>query len=187
NYYDQLWSAIRGFAYKNTDTAKRYNPSTCSELYNNGWVKTVDSDPSQNLNARPFIINIRQLHNPTLANLANVIKYNHDASGDRTNGTAGPFTEAETYPRILYNGATTEDLYTQTQIGNNTIYRVEGLYVIAVEGQSVNVDPASVTGTSAPAYYDFYIRSCWMPTNSDRPSTISTLVRLYDPAVIPHT
>ncbi|MBR3252787.1 hypothetical protein IKF84_01815 [Candidatus Saccharibacteria bacterium] len=194
NPYDQLWSTIKGFAYQATETIKTYRPSTCSELYSNGWVKTETTSGVPYSGARPFIINIRQLHDPDIANLDNIIKYNPNPGGNKTGGDAGPFVAAETYPRILYGSTVkvdadgdetiNEDLYSQTRIGIDTIHRVEGLFIIAVEGQEVNVITSSGGIDTKPAYYDFYIRSCWMPVNSDRPSTISTLVRLYDPQII---
>ena len=176
NPYSAFWNAITGLAYNPTDTVKTYRPETCTALYDNGWVLAADSDPSQPGNAKPFIINVRQLYNTSNAN--DVIR----PSTYTPTGTTGPFAPAETYPRILYGDMTTEDLYTQSR-GNDSISRVEGLFIVAVKGENVNVISGTTTG-SHQAYYDFYIRSCWMPVNSDRASTISTLVRLYDPAII---
>ena len=179
NKYEKLWQEITGLAYNvGTNDIITYNPTTCSGLYENGWVKG-DVTPTQS-GHQPFIIDIRRLNDPSPSNIENIVI-------TRRGSTAGPFAAATTYPRILYAGATSEDLYTQTQIGNNTIQRVEGLFIVAVKGTaSITTGNASGGTDTNPkaAYYDFYIRSCWMPTNSDRASTISTLVRLYDPDII---
>ena len=54
-----------------------------------------------------------------------------------------------------------------------TVNRVEGLWI--------TVAPASATGT--PDYYDFYIQSCWYASGNNAPSTLDTVVRLYNPGV----
>ncbi|MBQ3292851.1 hypothetical protein IJG93_00890 [Candidatus Saccharibacteria bacterium] len=179
NAYESIWNFIKSLAYEPNDQVKTYNPSTCDSLYDNGWVKTVDASQS---NKYPFIINIRKLYDVSSMN-DSVLRNKFVKSAFSSGGTAGPFYEAETYPRILYDNMTSEDLYTQTQGGNEDISRVEGLFIVAVQGEEVSVTTGSSSDKKS-AYYDFYIRSCWMPTNSDRPSTISTLVRLYDPAIV---
>ena len=178
NPYANLWNTITKGAYADGDTytgtttsVKAYNPTTCSEVYNGntGWVNNPASGKGT-----PFIIDIRKL-NDTSASVEQIVIKSTGGSG------TGKFYPATTYPRILYYSGN-DDLYSQVEDGN-TISRVEGLYIIAVRGGSVKV----VTGSNVeykPAYYDFYIRSCWMPTNADHASTISTLVRLYDPAII---
>ena len=177
NNYAALWKKITDLATKvDTDPGARgaieYNPITCSELYpnNNGTI-----DTSKTGNVTPFIINTRLLGNPKdpiiLTNNANRVFY-----------------QATTYPRILYGGTNTS-LEEEANYNSSTLTRSEGIFIIAVKGNSEivvdadNTQPNQVT-KSKTAYYDFYIRSCWMPLNSDRASTISTVVRLYDPAVI---
>ena len=50
----------------------------------------------------------------------------------------------------------------------------EGLWIEAVKsyGQASN----------QPGYYDFHIRACWQSPGQERPITLGTIVRLYDPA-----
>ena len=189
NKYENLWNAITNddVTYDNNDnytgtttSVKVYNPTTCSEVYNgnSGWVNNPASGKGI-----PFIINVRKLGEPDVDTSTTIDKIVVKSTG----GDVGnKFYPASTYPRILYGNSTaadSEDLYTQVQ-GSNEINRVEGLYIIAVKGSAKVVTNGSVD--TKPAYYDFYIRSCWMPVNSDRASTISTLVRLYDPTIISH-
>lgn len=201
NVYSDLWNNITGLAIdeppdKTTDYAKailNYNPETCSSIYNgSGSVNNLANSGGRN--PTPFIINAR--------NINGIKDYGSGSGGMETfikenvviaNGTQAVFRAPETYPRILYGTATAgtttggdQSLQDQTEDNNTKIQLVEGLYIIGVKGESNIVDGGNPTAnaTLKPAYYDFYIRSCWMPVGSDRASTISTVVRLYDPAVI---
>ncbi|MBQ2660555.1 InlB B-repeat-containing protein, partial [Candidatus Saccharibacteria bacterium] len=46
---------------------------------------------------------------------------------------------------------------------------------------STNIIKDDNTAESDSAFYDFYIRTCWYGNDGETPSTISTVVRLYDP------
>lgn len=65
-----------------------------------------------------------------------------------------------------------------------TIYRkmlaLEGVWVVAVKGDTT----AIVRSDSKPEYFDFYIRACWLASGLSSPSTLTTIVRLYNPEVI---
>lgn len=65
--------------------------------------------------------------------------------------TTGKFITTSTYPRV-------EDSW------------AEGIFVVGTKSQDGNSKP----------YYDFYIRTCWYGANADKPSTISTVIRLLD-------
>ena len=77
------------------------------------------------------------------------------------------FAPTTTYPRLYYDN------------GNVT---AEGLYIVAVKdpgSTQMIIDGTTTTQTSA--FYDFYIRSCWYGTDAERPTAISTVIRLYNP------
>ena len=176
NPYAALWNALVSRAVTPANGDIDYRPKTCSELYDsNGFMKN-------SVSRKQFIINTRNLSNPNDIN--NVIV----ATGPTS--SKGPFYEAATYPRVLYGGSgmgsssTSEDLYSQTENASTTIQRVEGIYIIAVKGDSKIVSESGTNISTKTAYYDFYIHSCWMPPSSTYASTVSTVVRLYDPAVI---
>ena len=181
NPYERLWETIRKHATtidNNTQAQniEKYNPTTCADVYNtNGTVKRLKS------NLVPFVIDIRQLGTLTNANINKIVV---DATTDPSTNKFAP-ASTFSYPRILYNTADTSmDAQSQTSTAN--IKKVEGIYIIAVAGKDnkIVVDNTVDNSNSKISYYDFYIRSCWMPLNSDRASTISTVIRLYDPAVI---
>ena len=177
NIYGKLWTAItaRAVPEDSTTAILDYNPQTCSSLYNgNGILNTTNTGPN------PFIINTREL---STADPDKIIVAN------KASDTKGVFYEAITYPRIIYgdiigSGSDGEDLYSQVSSEYKEIKRIEGIFITVVSGKSDIVKDGGATINNETAYYDFYIRSCWMPPNTDRASTISTVVRLYDPAVI---
>lgn len=107
---------------------------------------------------KAFVINTKALG--TFENPSNVISTN--------------LIPASTYPRLVYGG--------DSLIGDGTtLESAEGIYIIAVEDpNSTNIVGEGMT----QAYYDFYIRTCWYGTGDQDPSTISTVMRLYNPATI---
>ena len=157
--YSELWDKITANAIP-ADEAEangvtQYNPSTCSSLYKSA---TEDGDTRGAIEKQKgFIVDTKQLSNPSGA-----LKYSNN------NQTRGIFTETSTYPRLVYDS-------------HNELQYAEGLYIVAVrdKGTQMIIDDKKTKSTSA--YYDFYIRSCWYGTDAERPTAISTVIRLYDP------
>ncbi|MBR3270105.1 hypothetical protein IKG07_02555 [Candidatus Saccharibacteria bacterium] len=177
NVYGKLWTAItaRAVPEDSSTAVLDFNPETCSSIYTGtGLLDTSKTGPN------PFIINTRQLSSADP---------NKIIVASKPSDTKGIFYQAATYPRIIYgdiigSGADGDDLYSQTTSEYLDIKRVEGIFITVVKGESKIVKDGGNTVQSEAAHYDFYIHSCWMPPNTDRASTISTVVRLYDPAVI---
>ena len=102
--------------------------------------------------------------------------------------------EAPLYPRIVYRsvGDTSMDREikedTTGTISDNTsgslaekqifnrVERAEGIFIIVVGDNEMKPERSN--------YYDFYIRSCWHSVGAIAPSTLTTIVRLYNPEVI---
>ena len=100
------------------------------------------------------------------------------------------FSVAPLYPRLIYSQSelpTPGDKNNSDQkiIENNSnsdtadmpvpfdkITKVEGLWV-----QGVPQD----AGSSEPQFFDFHIRACWHSNGNATPSTIGTVLRLYNP------
>jgi len=187
--YVRLWRAITersketGESYGETEPFN-FVPDTCSELYEGNKLNTQGA----------FIINTRALG--LINNVESISDF--DEIRDRiiitpNDGGNGPFAIAATYPRILYqesfdpNQEVNLDDTIFGQGTGSTISRVEGLYVIPVREYDNSDSTIIIDGGSEdrkPSYYDFYIRSCWFGPGADRPSTISTVIRLYDPNII---
>lgn len=95
----------------------------------------------------------------------------------------GVFIAAPTFPRLVFNG---DDESLVEEGTSNTLKWAEGIYVIAVADKDtttvLDIDGNPVA-TGSPAFYDFYIRTCWYGTDAETPSTISTVIRLHNPDV----
>lgn len=175
--YVNLWREIVKRA-KNRGESFDFVPSTCAELYS-----------GTNLNDQgAFIVNTRNL---SFLGLDRSLPFDEVMkqiiiTPDTTD--SGIFTVAATYPRVLYLESTQEGNYIDdTILGQSagfTVDRVEGIYVIPIRDEDTTNVVDSTGIERKAAYYDFYIRSCWFNTGADRPSTISTVIRLYDPDVI---
>lgn len=108
------------------------------------------------------------------------------------------FAETELYPRVLYTkgsdpAMTTNDmdalseifpepsinptLVAQTKKVYDSVARAEGIWVISARQQEKHIG-------DVPEFYDFHIRTCWFAPGHDRPSTIATTIRLYNPEYI---
>lgn len=214
--YRALWHEIVSHAEhsdpKVLDAILDYNPSTCAELYDDDF-----NNPYSIYAQDAFIINTHYLGDPidyTDIATAGAQRNNYEAntvfaaalSGGIPNANLDgnpAFTTAATSPRILYestynHGAGTDDSLLD-QDGNDVavtqnyfsdlVYTTEGLYVVAVKDQDTTaiVDSGNNTVHYESAFYDFYIRSCWFAPGADRPSTISTVIRLQDPETIDYS
>ena len=153
-YFEELWKAVTALANEADSTVTQYETMSCADLYDKDNPKGITRQ-------KGFIINTRKLGvgEPTDA-----------LETDRTK-----FYETPTYPRILY-----DDDALISNLAVSDAQRVEGIYVVAVK------DPGSIAvneggAVSDAVYYDFYIRTCWYASGKDLPTTISTVIRLYDP------
>lgn len=152
--YAPLWNAIKSLAINPSEIDKLSStPDACSDLYK---ANTVFSNNA-------FIINTRKI-NPADVN-GTVIRFN-----------TGKFAETALYPRIIFrrSGASSSNNNSDELVERgyyDQVDRVEGFGVIAVKGDD----------SDAPEFYDFHIRTCWYAPGRVVPSTINTIVRLYNP------
>ena len=175
--YSNIWDyltrdAIDPTKVSNTEVAEkilRFNPATCQEVYSGTDLRDQGA----------FVVNTRRLGDITAEPRDVIITA-------RDNATV--FATSPTFPRIVYGSTTDLDtpgaLLDQNPTASS-MYRAEGLFVIPVRDPGTTI----VSGESAvvedrSAYLDFYIRSCWYNPGAERPSTISTVIRLQDPAAI---
>ena len=148
-----------------------YRPTTCKELYDN------NNDSSKIGEQGAFIVNTRALNSD---DWNNILIYAKDQPKI--------FKQTTSYPRIQYGYSDNvvddgEALYSLTSGEDATIVGAEGLYIVAAKDNNSTSIISGDDDTAAPrsAFIDFYIRSCWYTMNAKRPSTISTIVRLYNP------
>lgn len=173
--FAKLWSTIKDNAIElkelsgdRQEAILQYSPSSCSE----------EDDYTKD---HAFVINPRQLGTFTASTVEDSVYISYNS---------GKLIPASIYPRLVFSSNSGGDQNVpdnQADLVNNTssdtLYSAEGLYVIAVKDDETTkiVDLGNKEIGKTSAYYDFYIRACWYGTNSEDPSTISTVIRLYDP------
>ena len=162
--YQNLWKAITSDA---INESTEYNPSSCDELYNDPG---DGSNQSLIQKQKAFVLNPKNLDS----------KDAYISADDVRN--SGLFTPTTTYPRLIFTDKDdgTGDSDSALIDSNDKLFQVAGIYVVAVQ------DPGTTQiagNNNTSAFYDFYIRTCWYGTDATRPSTISTVIRLYDPDV----
>ena len=175
NPFTRLWKKITDKAYilnnntpshgegdYNLEAYLQYAPSSCDEVYSGSAIKDG------------FIINtyaLGTLTSDSPDSQLDDIYYHYSTSEEYKN----IFKKASTYPRLVYQSAP-ENLSDNSE--SYTLKSIEGIYVLAVKDPGTTI---IVSNKKGAAYYDFYIRTCWYGTGSETPSTISTVIRLYDP------
>ena len=153
--YKPLWDHIKARA---VDPSAIDNlnptPATCDELYQSGSLLT----------SKGFVINTRKIDPGSVG--TTILDY-----------SGSTFKATSLYPRLIFKRSTasgnTSDNSDELSEDNyfDSVQYVEGIAVIAVRGDS----------SSNPEFYDFHIRTCWYAPGRDNPTTINTIVRLYNP------
>ena len=175
NPYTILWGQI-------TTRAVSFNdlPDDFFSSYNGGSCTNNSGGYSDSIimNGKSFIINPRYFNNlPTHKN-----DYTTQTGTNVLsiyNATGGNLTPAETYPRLIYTDESTNPLSDQAIANekNQRFATAEGIWVTAVKQETALGVP--------PNYYDFYIRTCWSNISGHGSTTISSIVRLYNPDIAP--
>ena len=144
---------------KDDEELLKYNPTTCPTS-------------ASELPANAFILDTRAL------NLLGAAAYKS------VKDDANVFAPATTFPRLIF-GAGSENSLIEGDT-STALSRAEGIYIIAVADRDtttvLGIDGEKVQ-TDSPAFFDFYIRTCWYGTDAETPSTISTVIRLHNPDV----
>lgn len=164
----------------------QYTSLACDKYYSG-----ADSGEYHNIFAdHAFVMNTRKI-NPS--DIDETIVQSSPGGVKQVN----KFTEAALYPRLLFTKGTsstmTNDLDALSEIfpepGTNPtanaqakqvydkVTRAEGIWVIAAQQKVQHIN-------DTPEFYDFHIRTCWFAPGHDRPSTIATTIRLYNPEYI---
>jgi type II secretory pathway pseudopilin PulG len=194
--YVKIWRKITGDLTTGgyaiiPDNLSSFNVGDCNQLYQDGNDNYISDDNA-------FILNTRMLQ-PSNAN----IDYNDYFDSDdgahnygrliddmivQSNPSHSPeaFQTSPVYPRIIYtfsgvNSDQNSGAGSLSESANEHMYRkiarAEGIWIIAVKGGNIYANGQS-------EYYDFHIRTCWNAVGRSTPTTIGTIVRLYNPEVI---
>ena len=92
------------------------------------------------------------------------------------------------YPRLIYKKLKTDTADTCQNTDSDCARLDEGgaLYnaIDSAEGIWINAVGNNEYMVRRSDYFDFYIRTCWQSTGSNAPSTITTVVRLYNTEIM---
>lgn len=174
-----IWDSIKNRALAPSAISTDYfdvnnNDNNCHKIY-------------QNISAyKPFIVNSRAVLPDSDSNYDNSL-YASSVS-DVLYTSFDTNQEASVYPRIIYqvggttsrssggksSGTSSEGSLVEKRVFNR-IRNPQGIYIVAVGENEVNL--------SKSKYYDFYIHTCWHSVGSKSASTITTIMRLYNPEV----
>ena len=82
-------------------------------------------------------------------------------------------------PRLLFvKGAESTD--TTFRDNFTTLGKAEGIWIIPVKSE-MTTDHKDPDGSYSAEFYDFHIYTCWFAPDRERPTTIGTIMRLYNP------
>ncbi|MBR3175963.1 type II secretion system protein [Candidatus Saccharibacteria bacterium] len=179
--YKALYEKIASLAGETSGYTGTNNKS-CDDMYNNNVYKTGNA----------FIINTHKLsgyadryNNASDKNevINEVLIVSDD--DNREEGRNKLFRKTQTYPHLIYgNNATNtdKDKLINDDLGESVLYAAAGIYVVAVadNGTTKIVDDKGDLGNKK-GFDDFYVQTCWYGSGSDTASTISTVIRLYNP------
>lgn len=178
--FGTLWDAIKGkavvFENDNTEAYKEYKesitqyiPSSCQELY--------DGENNIFENQNPFVLNTQVLGTFTLSDIND---------GKVIISGSDKLLQSSTYPRLIFTNLEGDENETLLEdSGYTNLLAAEGIYIIAIKDpNSTTIIGSESADNKEAAYFDFYIRTCWYGTGDQNPSTISTVMRLYDPDAV---
>jgi len=171
NQYRDLWETVIKYARAPSyNLARSFNDiDNCTEAYPGTGMRTDYQDIAS---LRAFILNTRLIQPKSIVG----------ASGTSlddiiVNVDSARLVESPLYARIIYGSSTgsSVDGKLKEQSEYRDIVVAEGIWIIAVKSEEeVN---------KQPEFYDFYIRTCWHSVGRRVPSTIGTIVRLYNPEI----
>ncbi len=167
--YEEVWKNITDGAVSSAADGGfsiEYPLDSCQEVYANGNQLLIQNNA--------FVLNTRQLVSSKSAYSGAIPP---SVIVRATNGEI--FREAPLGARIIYTsprigGDSTTDI---SSIGLNQylyIAAVEGIWVVAVAGPDLR-------STGHPQYYDFYIETCWYGSGNSAPTSLDSIIRLYNP------
>lgn len=177
------------------DRISQYPANNCESYYDDG---SVSDDPVHNVfEDSAFVINTRKI-DPNDVD-ATIVKSKVGSSKKKD-----MFVKTDLYPRVLFSkGDGTAKVHDEDILAElfptaadeadqsaqtkeeiyNKVARAEGIWVISARAAD-NVGNRVIDGKHIPEFYDFHIRTCWFAPGHERPSTIATTIRLYNPEYI---
>ncbi len=167
--YEKLWKKIVNNAIELSTDEKLPIPqplNSCQEVYDdkNALLRETNA----------FVLNTRAIGSKTSEGTYIGI---HEAGSDKL------FSPATLGARIVYikddgefseNGDNSAEKMSSNSVLYDKVGHVEGIWDFAVKSKER-------ADGGVPRFYDFYIQSCWYGSNSVAPTSIDTVIRLYNP------
>lgn len=187
--YEDIWKKISSHAIKYTEIKKDDFDINRADSCENAIKKQKNLSMATpgNSGKQIFTINARSLV-PKIANdydgkvAEKYLGASYSALASNAIIESDKIKEAGTYPRIIYGAPT-------AQLSNDIDYDQDK--TLRTSERSIYLTPTSSEGLfdsvvkSKNGYsYDFYIRTCWNSPGSSTFSTITTIVRLYNPDIV---
>ena len=181
--YKNLWHTISESLINNPAKIPESTTNNCEAFY--GGDKSIE-------NNKAFIINTRNI-NPYQLNSSIISSVDLNQHG--ISNRLKDFIKAPLYPRVIFTNKlensgenlqeTTKDQDAPTY---NQIGKIEGIWVIATRDVTGVKNYSSMSDselkTYSPQFYDFHIRTCWYAPGQSNPTTIATIIRLYNPEYV---
>jgi prepilin-type N-terminal cleavage/methylation domain-containing protein len=161
----------------------------CQAAYLNPTSTTADAGHLAYFNS--FILNTRMVLPQKVDNYMGT-DYNDLVNDEVTilyKNNPTKFSSPSLYPRIIYRKDGSSDSDTTENIDMNKGEKINNLYNRISTAEGIWIDVAGNKGdngenSARSDYYDFYIRTCWQGAGMNVPTTLTTVVRLYNPEVL---
>lgn len=178
--YANLWSKITELALpKNSENIPELSSADCNKIYSE--FNESSSPGLTDFNA--FVVNARQINNGTDQLEENY--YGHTLISSKVDRQK--FSTSSLNPRVIYtveekasedNSTTDSELMASEDY--KFVYRAEGIYDFLVAG----ISKSELDLGKKPSHYDLHVYTCWFTPGAERPTTIGTVTRLYNPEFI---
>ncbi len=173
------------------------SPSVLPELAVNSCREIYDGGPKSifNTNLTAFIMNTRMVDPEDQTFPGGTGQLDEIVVSTNVADAQSIFVETTLNPRVLFSDVSS--IHGSGVSANNTdevlsedegaefrfVSRAEGIWIIAVRDYSDSSN-SSTHINPTPEFFDFHIRSCWYGPGQDHPSTIGTIIRLYNPELV---
>ena len=179
--YANLWNRITE---QKADPAKlpKLDATNCDDLYYDNTGNTIYT-------AKAFVVNPRYVVNGNEAGKPDYYE-NTLIRAVENSATTPPFRPAVVNPRVIYindqtnldgTPKTSDDVFAES---DDDDLSMDYIHVGAIEGIYDMVLEDSDSSAPKPRHYDFYVYTCWMPSGAKRPTTIGTVLRLFNPEYV---
>lgn len=177
--FTELWERLTGNVAQIPDVFDGFsinNVSSCGEVY-----ASAGAGPNSIFRYDAFVMNTRLIQPSYLSGDlgigASEMIVNNVDGGSRLQETA-------LYPRIIYSesgnldgaGGNTGNGELRERSSYRKIAGAQGIWIVAVRGGENAMYPPY-----EPEFFDFHIQTCWHSVGGIAPSTIDSIVRLYNP------